>query len=90
MSLIGGEVSLFDFLNPFCYIVVELRLRHVIDVVVPIVVNDVCYCRARFDEIIWQAPYVEKSAIDDLAPQIWAHEHHAEINGVQNRSEFGQ
>ncbi|TKS57950.1 MAG: hypothetical protein EWM72_03342 [Nitrospira sp.] len=52
----GGHVSLVDFLDSCCHVGVEFRIRHIIDVVVPVVVDDIGYRGARFDELVGDAP----------------------------------
>jgi hypothetical protein len=76
-------------LNTSRDIVVELGGRNIIEIVIPIVVDEVAHCRTlHSNEFIRNSPHLTKRAVDDFGAQIRAHEQYAVIDRVEHGVEF--
>ena len=85
LSLIGFPAS-HDFNSPHD-VGVEFVIRHVVKVVVPVVVDKVRHGRTRVaNKFIRYAPHLAKCAVDYPAAQVGAHEKHAVIDLLENRT----
>jgi hypothetical protein len=70
-------------------IIIELGWRHVIEIVMAIVVDEVAHHRTRLaNEFIRNPPHLAEGAVYDFGAQIGTHEQYAVVDRVEHSAEF--